>query len=126
MRHHVTELREERRVTKAHLARKLGVSPAYVTLLEQGKRQPSGEVMLRLARYFGRPVEAIFALAPDEPRSHPVRTPFPGGSGQAAGADSASVSVHPTDPAAPGLIVVSTHGDGRGAPVREPKPKTKQ
>lgn len=124
LRHHVTELREERGVTKAHLARKLGVSPAYVTLLEQGKRAPSGELMLRIAAYFQRSVEAVFKVVPDAATT--AQHPFPGGSGQAAGADSASVSVNPTGPAVPGLIVVTSHGDGRGAPVREPKPNTKQ
>lgn len=126
LRHRITELREAKGVSKAHLARRLGVCAAHMTLLEQGKRAPSGELMLRMAQYFKCSVEAIFQIAPDRTQTEPLQHPFPGGSGQAAGADSASVSVHPTGPAAPGLIVVSTHGDGRGAPVREPKPNTKQ
>ena len=37
---------------------------SYVTKLEQGKMQPSGEMMFRIARYLGQPLEAVFQHAP--------------------------------------------------------------
>ena len=36
-------------MTKAELARQLGVSRTYVTLLKQGKRKPSREMVAQLA-----------------------------------------------------------------------------
>ena len=37
-------------ITKAELARQLGVSRTYVTLLTQGKKKPSKEIVDRLAK----------------------------------------------------------------------------
>ncbi len=37
-------------ISKAELARELGVSRTYVTLLSQGKRQPSKRIVDRLAQ----------------------------------------------------------------------------
>ena len=56
----VTQWRQAKRVSKAHLARRVGVDRSYVTKLEQGKMQPSGEMMFRIAKYLGQPVEAVF------------------------------------------------------------------
>ena len=56
----VTEWRQAKRVSKAHLARRVGVDRSYVTKLEQGKLQPSGEMMFRIAKYLGQPLEAVF------------------------------------------------------------------
>ena len=38
-------------ISKAELARQLGVSRTYVTLLTQGKRQPSQKMIDRLAQF---------------------------------------------------------------------------
>jgi putative transcriptional regulator len=59
----VTKWRMEKGVTKAHLARRVGVDRSYVTKLEQGKMQPSGEMMFRIARYLGQPLEEVFQHA---------------------------------------------------------------
>src|SRR5581483_891899 len=47
-------------VSKAHLARRVGVSRSFVTKLENGTAQPSAEVMFRIAAYFKQRVEAVF------------------------------------------------------------------
>ena len=52
-------------ITKAHLARKIGVSRSYITKLESGALQPSGRVMFKIADYFGCKVEEIFRYVPD-------------------------------------------------------------
>jgi putative transcriptional regulator len=49
-----------RGISKAHLARQVGVCPSYITKLEQGKIQPSCEVMFRIAEYFKCKVEDVF------------------------------------------------------------------
>ncbi len=56
----VTQAREERGISKAHLARRLKVSRAYVTRLEQNRLRPSADVMLRLVEYFKKPVGELF------------------------------------------------------------------
>jgi putative transcriptional regulator len=53
----------ERKIRQADLARRLGMSPAYVSRLLNGQIEPSIESALRIARYFGKPLEKIFHLA---------------------------------------------------------------
>ena len=52
--------RQTAKISKAHLARQIGVCRSYVTKLEQGKVQPSGEVMFQIAAYFKVRIEDIF------------------------------------------------------------------
>ena len=59
----VTKWRQAKGVSKAHLARRVGVSRSYATKLEQGILQPSGEMMFRIAKYLGQPLEAVFQHA---------------------------------------------------------------
>lgn len=53
-------------ITKAHLARKVGVSRSYITKLENGSLQPSGRVMFKIADYFGCRVDEIFRYVVDD------------------------------------------------------------
>jgi putative transcriptional regulator len=56
----VSKWRMAKKVSKAQLARRIGVDRSYVTKLEQGKMQPSGEMMFRISKYFGQPLEEVF------------------------------------------------------------------
>ena len=56
----VAEWRKQKGVSKAHMARQIGVERSYMTKLEQGRIQPTGEKMLRIAEYLKQPVEAVF------------------------------------------------------------------
>ena len=56
----VTKWRTEKGVSKAHMARRIGVKRSYMTKLEQGRLQPSGEMMFRIAKYLGQPMECLF------------------------------------------------------------------
>jgi DNA-binding XRE family transcriptional regulator len=47
-------------ITKAHLARQVGVSRCYIARLEDGLRVPSAKVMFRIAQYFQRNIEQVF------------------------------------------------------------------
>jgi hypothetical protein len=47
------QLRRERRQSQAEMARQLGVSPAYVNLLENNQRSLSVQVLLRLSEAYG-------------------------------------------------------------------------
>jgi putative transcriptional regulator len=53
-------------VSKAHLARRIGVDRSYITKLENGKMQPSGEMMFRFAEYLGQTLEEVFQHAQTE------------------------------------------------------------
>ncbi|MCU0451169.1 MAG: helix-turn-helix transcriptional regulator [Bernardetiaceae bacterium] len=49
-------------LTQAQLADRLGVSRQTVNAIETGKYVPSTVLALKIARVFGKPVEAIFTL----------------------------------------------------------------
>jgi putative transcriptional regulator len=56
----VEQFRLRKGISKSHLARQIRVCPSYITRLENGKMQPSGEVMFRIARYFECRIEEVF------------------------------------------------------------------
>lgn len=56
-------------ISKAHLARRIGMTRSYMTKLEQGKLQPSASVMFKLADYFQCKIEDIFQYQPDKDES---------------------------------------------------------
>jgi putative transcriptional regulator len=54
--------RAEHRMSQADLADAIGVSRKTVSTIESGRFIPSTVIALRMARYFGVPVEEIFSL----------------------------------------------------------------
>lgn len=62
----LAECRAAKGINKSQLAFRLRMSRGYVTRLENGEIQPSIEVALRIARYFGKPVEQVFQLSEGE------------------------------------------------------------
>ena len=58
-------LRAERSVTQEELATAVGVTRKTINTIETGRYVPSTVLALRLARYFGVPVEAVFSLPED-------------------------------------------------------------
>ncbi|MBB5519219.1 helix-turn-helix transcriptional regulator [Amphiplicatus metriothermophilus] len=60
MENRLKELRAERGWSQADLAERLDVSRQTVNALERGKYDPSLPLAFRIARVFGRPIEAIF------------------------------------------------------------------
>lgn len=59
-------LRAEKRMTQEQLAREIGVTRATVAAIERGDYNPSLELAFRLARFFGRNIEAIFSIEEGE------------------------------------------------------------
>jgi putative transcriptional regulator len=57
-------LRAERGVTRRELADALGVHYQTVGYLERGEFNPSLQLALRIAEFFGVPVEVVFSIAP--------------------------------------------------------------
>ena len=60
MKNAVRELRAARGWSQADLANVLGVSRQSVNAIETGKYDPSLPLAFKIARIFGRPIEAIF------------------------------------------------------------------
>ena len=58
----IAVLRADRRVSRRELAEALGVHYQTVGYLERGEYAPSLHLALRIARYFGVPVESVFSL----------------------------------------------------------------
>jgi putative transcriptional regulator len=61
---------ENNDMSQQELAQAVGVTRQTIIAVEKGRFVPSTLLALKLARFFGKPVEAIFHLddsAPDEP-----------------------------------------------------------
>lgn len=56
--------REDREVTQAELADRLGIATSFVSLLESGARQPSYETLVRLADVMGITLDELSGRAP--------------------------------------------------------------
>ena len=53
-------------ITQQELAAAVGVSRQTINSIEAGGYIPSGVLVLKIARYFGKPVESIFELEKDD------------------------------------------------------------
>lgn len=60
-------LRADRGISRGDLAAALGIHYQTVGYLERGEYAPSLHLALRMAQFFGLPVEAVFALEPFGP-----------------------------------------------------------
>ncbi|MFF3749236.1 helix-turn-helix domain-containing protein [Streptomyces sp. NPDC002018] len=60
------ELRRGRRLTLETVARRAGLSPAHLSRLETGQRQPSLPMLLSLARIYGTTVSDLLGEVPPE------------------------------------------------------------
>jgi DNA-binding XRE family transcriptional regulator len=63
----IAVFRAERGVSRKDLAEAVGVNPQTIGYLERGDYSPSLELGLKIARFFGVPVEMVFALEAFEP-----------------------------------------------------------
>ncbi|MEW9531479.1 helix-turn-helix transcriptional regulator [Microbispora sp. NPDC049125] len=60
----ITMLRAERGISRKDLAAALGVHYQTIGYLERGEYSPSLFLALRIAEYFGVPMEIVFSLKP--------------------------------------------------------------
>jgi putative transcriptional regulator len=65
MNNHVRELRGAQGWSQAELAEHLDVSRQTINAIETGKYDPSLPLAFKIARLFGRPIEAIFVPGED-------------------------------------------------------------
>lgn len=66
MKNRLEELRNQRGVKQEELAQALSVSRQTISSLENGRYNPSIQLAIRLARYFGLAVEEIFIYEEEE------------------------------------------------------------
>lgn len=57
-------LRADRGISRAELADALGIHYQTIGYIERGEYSPSLHLALRVARFFGLPVEAVFSIEP--------------------------------------------------------------
>jgi putative transcriptional regulator len=69
--------RAERGVSRRELAEAVAVNPQTIGYLERGDYSPSCELALKIAAYFGVPVEAVFSLRPFPPLAAAFAAPAP-------------------------------------------------
>ena len=60
------QCRELKGLTQSALAEQAGISPSYLSQLEQGKRDPKLTLLTKLSNALGVPVAILFFLAADE------------------------------------------------------------
>lgn len=62
MKNRIEEIRKERGVNQAELAKALSVSRQTISSLENGRYNPSIELAYRLSKYFGMTIEEVFVF----------------------------------------------------------------
>lgn len=62
MKNRIKVERAERAITQQELAEAVGVSRQTLVAIEKNRFLPSTPLALKIARYFAKPVEAIFML----------------------------------------------------------------
>ena len=60
----IAALRRQAGMSQAELARQLGVSPSAVGMYEQGRREPSSDVLVQLGKIFGVSVDYLLTGTP--------------------------------------------------------------
>ncbi|RII21077.1 anaerobic benzoate catabolism transcriptional regulator [Streptomyces sp. YIM 130001] len=65
-------VRAERGVTRQQLAEAVGVHYQTIGYIERGQYNPSLDLALKVAEFFGLPVEALFSLEPFRPLTDEV------------------------------------------------------
>lgn len=72
----IAALRREAGMNQAQLARALQVSPSAVGMYEQGRREPSAQILLNLAEIFGVSVDYILSGIPGESEARKLERMF--------------------------------------------------
>ena len=60
----IAALRRGANMSQGELARRLQVSPSAIGMYEQGRREPSGEILVALSRTFGVTVDYLLTGSP--------------------------------------------------------------
>ena len=67
----LTRWRKAQGLSQQELARKIGISQAFVSSLELGRKQPSLQVLEELSRAMNVPIEVLLSNPPPPPETAP-------------------------------------------------------
>ena len=56
----ISQLRNEKKVTRSDLSKAIGVSRSAIAMYERGERIPKDSIKVKIAAFFGKSVESIF------------------------------------------------------------------
>lgn len=56
----IVKLRNNRNLTQEEFGKEIGISASAVTMYETGRRVPRDEIKVKIANFFGVPIERIF------------------------------------------------------------------
>ena len=73
MHNRIALFRVERGVSRRDLADAVGVNNQTIGYLERGDYKPSLELAMKMAAYFGVPIEHLFSFIPFEPVAETLR-----------------------------------------------------
>ena len=76
MHNRLSVLRAERGVSRRVLAEAIGVNPQTIGYIERGDYGPSLELGLKIAAFFGAPVDVLFSLKPFRPLADHLAQPI--------------------------------------------------
>lgn len=62
MKNNIVEIRKQNKIKQLQLAAAVGVSRQSIYSIEKGKFTPTVDTALKIAKFFGKPVEEIFFL----------------------------------------------------------------
>ncbi len=65
--------RAEHRLSQSDLAERIGVTRKTISTIEVGRFVPSTIIALKIARYFGVPVEEFFSLAGGDEKNETIQ-----------------------------------------------------
>lgn len=68
----IAVLRREQGMSQGKLAALLGVSPSAIGMYEQGRREPSGEMLVAMSRIFGVTTDYLLTGQPAQPTDQQV------------------------------------------------------
>ena len=77
----IATLRSQLGMSQAQLARRLNISPSAVGMYEQGRREPSADILVALSRVLGVSLEYLMTGCQSSQEASPFR---PGGGPQSA------------------------------------------
>lgn len=69
----IAVFRAERGVSRRELAEAVGVNNQTIGYLERGDYKPSLELAMKIAAFFGAPIEMLFSFGPFEPVADTLR-----------------------------------------------------
>jgi putative transcriptional regulator len=69
----ISLFRAERGISRRELAEAVGVNNQTIGYLERGDYKPSLELAMKIAAFFGVPIEMLFSFRPFEPVAETLR-----------------------------------------------------